>query len=91
MRIFGITLFEESEELKQYKADLSERRRKNIAEACKKGYAPDLDLSAYVMFSGHVDDAKERLNDHNEMATIGECHDFNGKKYCYHTGKEIIK
>ena len=104
MKIFGKYFFEDSPEFKSYKEDIAERKRQENIYSCSfegknKPVLPtvDLDLMGYAGggFTGSLplpqdEAAKRRLKDHQDYAKRGECHKFNEKKYCYHTGKEII-
>ncbi len=95
MKIFGHYLFEDDPELKDYLQEKEQRRRREIARICETGendpYAqvlPNVECGDTLL--SEKEEARFFLNIHREMASQGECHKFNGKKYCYHTGKEIV-
>jgi hypothetical protein len=98
MKLFGHYLFEKDPELKAYKQDKLERERKEWTEACEN----DGKKGSYVLMSripsgillpfgeGNFKQIPEELKEHHVYAKQGRCHKFNGKKYCYHTGKEMV-
>lgn len=99
MKIFGHYLFEEDPELIAYREEKRQREYKEMVASCendgKEGSLypplPNIPAGTYHSFMGSVDRDKMALWVHNDQKKQGKCHKFNGKKYCYHTGKEIIK
>lgn len=43
-----------------------------------------------IAFAGGEEEAQYFLATHHRHAREGRCHKFNGKKYCYHKGQEIV-
>lgn len=89
MKILGFNLFEKLDlELESYKADLVSQEREKLIKDCQGGGLIDIDLYSFDLYGDS--EAKARLEAHRQKVKKGICHIFNYKKYCYHTGKEII-
>jgi hypothetical protein len=93
MKIFGHYIFEDSPELKAYKQYQLEERREESKEACigdelaRKGIYGE---SPHIPMPMEYDDAESQLRSHYQSKSLGLCHNHMGKKYCYHTGTEIV-
>jgi hypothetical protein len=95
VKLFGYYIFEDSPEMKDYRATWEEHERRSMASVCEmEGPRTPIKLpnaeGDYLPVWGPVDSKKENLKRHQELASQGRCHKFNGKKFCYHTGKEIV-
>jgi len=92
MKIFGFTLFEEDPEFKVFRENVKKKEHEDMVASCegrKKNGRPVAPLPelGYIDGLGLIEGLWVL---HKRMAKKGECHTLNGKKYCYHTGKEII-
>ncbi len=96
MKLFGHYIFEEDPELQEYHQAILSRKQGDIAVACERGESdpftvrlPSIPFADHLGLSQKASE-KEDLHIHREYTQRGECHYFNGKKYCYHTGREIV-
>lgn len=94
MKLLWFHLFEDSDQLKAYRKTLVDELYKDMKTACensskKRFRGPRL---ARIPFANRLRGKVEENHFiiHLEWKRIKKCHIFGEKKYCYHTGKELI-
>lgn len=105
MKIFGYYLFEDSPEQKEYNLRKENEERQESWDACKNEGSPnhvamtdlpDADIIRKSPLWGNryvtgLEEEKFWKKEHLKLVKKRFCHYIYNKKYCYHTGKEIVK
>lgn len=99
MKIFGHYLFEDNPELAAYQEDKRRRQWEADVRSCEAdGKLPAValprvefgELTRNGIPVSEKEQDRHHLRTHRRWAQENRCHTFNGQKYCYHTGKEIV-
>lgn len=77
----------------EYVKQDNEKRNNELADNCEHHMTRLIDVEDHYLASGYLDRnnfLKDAFSYHMELKEKSICHKFNGKKYCYHKGEEII-